>query len=137
MIDQSHSTRHFIIKGNEQMINHVRSINELGCLYWRKSHKNLELGDTVYLFITKTRNCGIRYRLTVTDIDCERKDSSCWNVPFIPDKHCYKFTLDTEYKGIALSLNALNKIGISPYVMFKQLNPEQVNFIDNIIDMAK
>jgi hypothetical protein len=38
--------RVFLLKGKESMIDHVKSIQELGCAYWKKSrNKNLNVGD--------------------------------------------------------------------------------------------
>ena len=44
------SIRIFLLKGKENMIDHVKSIQTLGCAYWKKArNKNLKIGDICYL----------------------------------------------------------------------------------------
>ena len=43
------SIRIFLLKGKESMIDHVKSIQTLGCAYWKKArNKNLQVGDICY-----------------------------------------------------------------------------------------
>lgn len=46
------SIRIFLLKGKESMIDHVKSIQTLGCAYWKKArNKNLQVGDICYLVL--------------------------------------------------------------------------------------
>lgn len=73
------SIRIFLLKGKESMIDHVKSIQILGCAYWKKArNKNLQVGDICYLYLISKGHYQIRFRLEVVDICCVREDSSCW-----------------------------------------------------------
>lgn len=77
------SIRIFLLKGKESMIDHVKSIQTLGCAYWKKArNKNLQVGDICYLYLIGKGHYQIRFRLEVVDISCIREDSSCWITPF-------------------------------------------------------
>lgn len=55
------------------MINHVKSIQTLGCAYWKKSrNKKLEVGDICYLYLIGKGHYQVRYRLEVVDTNCTR-----------------------------------------------------------------
>ena len=56
--------RVFLLKGKESMIDHVKSIQTLGCAYWKKSrNKKLEVGDICYLYLIGKGHYQVRYRL--------------------------------------------------------------------------
>ena len=70
------SIRIFLLKGKESMIDHVKSIQILGCAYWKKArNKNLQVGDICYLYLISKGHYQIRFRLEVVDICCVREDS--------------------------------------------------------------
>ena len=57
------------------MIDHVKSIQTLGCAYWKKArNKNLQVGDICYLYLIGKGHYQIRFRLEVVDISCARED---------------------------------------------------------------
>lgn len=123
-------TRVFLLKGREDKIQHVKSVEKYGCCYWKKSHK-LQLGDVCYLFLTGKGHNQIRYRLVVEDVNCKRDDSDCWNVHYEEDNDCYKLVPNAKkYDGDRLSRENLEAIGISRYVVFKKLNNEQADFLN-------
>lgn len=124
--------RYFMLKGIESFIDHVKSVNTLGCCYWKKaSNKKFNIGDICYLYLSGKGHNTIRYKLEVVDTNCERKDDMCWIAPFKSDKNCYKLNPVSEYfEGDELSKDNLEKIGISRYVQFMELNEEQVEYID-------
>lgn len=63
------SIRIFLLKGKESMIDHVKSIQTLGCAYWKKArNKNLQVGDICYLYLIGKGHYQIRFRLEVVDI---------------------------------------------------------------------
>ena len=67
------SIRIFLLKGKESMIDHVKSIQTLGCAYWKKArNKNLQVGDICYLYLIGKGHYQIRFRLEVVDISCDR-----------------------------------------------------------------
>ena len=119
--------RVFLLKGKESMIDHVKSIQELGCAYWKKArNKNLNVGDICYLYLIGKGHYQVRYRLEVVDTSCVRQDSSCWITPFIADNDCYKLIpTSAMYEGDELSLNALEDIGINRHTQFKELDEKQ------------
>lgn len=123
--------RIFLLKGKESMIDHVKSIQTLGCVYWKKArNKNLKIGDICYLYLIGKGHCQVRYRLEVVETSCIREDSSCWVVPFKVDYDCYKLIpTSVMYEGKALSLDALEKIGINRHTQFKKLNEYQEDFL--------
>ena len=124
-------TRFFLLKGNENMIDHVKSIRELGCIYWKKSrNRNLKVGDICYLYLKGEGHFQVRYRLEVVDTSSARNDRSCWQTYFIADNDCYKLAPTSEmYIGDKLSLDTLEEIGISRYVLFKELNKAQEDYL--------
>ncbi|MCR8894045.1 hypothetical protein [Bacteroides sp. ET336] len=125
------SIRIFLLKGKESMINHVKSIQTLGCAYWKKSrNKKLEVGDICYLYLIGKGHYQVRYRLEVVDTNCTRNDSSCWIAPFKADNNCYKLVPTAEmYMGNKLSLDTLENIGVNRHSQFKELNEYQEVFL--------
>ena len=125
------SIRIFLLKGKENMIDHVKSIQTLGCAYWKKArNKNLKIGDICYLYLSGKGHYQVRYRLEVVDTSCTREDSSCWVTHFRADNDCYKLTpTSAMYEGKELSLDALEGIGINRYTQFKELNEYQEDFL--------
>lgn len=119
--------RVFLLKGKESMIDHVKSIQELGCAYWKKArNKNLNVGDICYLYLIGKGHYQVRYRLEVVDTSCVRSDSSCWITSFVPDYDCYKLIpTSVMYKGNELSLDNLENIGINRHTQFKELDEKQ------------
>ncbi len=115
------------------MIDHVKSVNELGCIYWVTArNKRMLVGDVCYLFLIGKGHDQIRYRLEVVDTNCMRNDKECWHVPFIGDKTCYKLIPTAQmYQGNGLSRASLEEIGIKRHVLYMELNDEQVAFIDS------
>lgn len=123
--------RIFLLKGKENMIDHVKSIQLLGCAYWKKArNKKLNVGDICYLYLIGKGHYQVRYRLEVVDISCIREDSSCWIAPFKADNDCYKLTPTAGmYEGNRLSLDTLEEIGINRHAQFKELNEHQEAFL--------
>ena len=128
--------RVFLLKGKESMIDHVKSIQTLGCAYWKKSrNKKLEVGDICYLYLIGKRHYQVRYRLEVVDTSCVREDSSCWITPFQADENCYKLIPTfTMYEGKELSLDTLEEIGINRHTQFKELNEFQEDFLNKYFE---
>ena len=63
--------RVFLLKGKESMINHVKSIQELGCAYWKKArNKNFNVGDICYLYLIGKGHYQVRWRLVVGKVAC-------------------------------------------------------------------
>ena len=111
------SIRIFLLKGKESMIDHVKSIQTLGCAYWKKArNKNLQVGDICYLYLIGKGHYQIRFRLEVVDISCAREDNSCWITPFKADNDCYK-------------LIPTAAIGINHHPQFKELNEYQDDYL--------
>jgi hypothetical protein len=125
------SIRIFLLKGKENMIDHVKSIQTLGCAYWKKArNKNLKIGDICYLYLSGKGHYQVRYRLEVVDTSCAREDSPCWVTPFRADNDCYKLIpTSAMYEGKELSLDTLEGIGINRYTQFKELNEYQEDFL--------
>lgn len=128
--------RVFLLKGKESMIDHVKSIQTLGCAYWKKSrNKKLEVGDICYLYLIDKGHYQVRYRLEVVDTSCVREDSSCWITPFQADENCYKLIPTfTMYEGKELSLDTLEEIGINRHTQFKELNEFQEDFLNKYFE---
>ena len=103
------SIRIFLLKGKESKIDHVKSIQTLGCAYWKKArNKNLQVGDICYLYLIGKGHYQIRFRLEVVDISCIREDSSCWITPFEADNDCYKLIPTAAmYMGDAIRMKSL------------------------------
>lgn len=129
--------RVFLLKGKESVINHVKSIRELGCCYWKKAqNKRLQKGDICYLFLSGKGHGQIRYRLEVVDTSCRRDDKSCWIIPFEEDSDCYKLIPTANmYSGTELSRDHLENIGINRYCQFKKIDNYQANFIDRFFQL--
>ena len=123
--------RVFLLKGKESMIDHVKSIQELGCAYWKKSrNKNLNVGDICYLYLIGKGHYQVRYRLEVVETSCVRADSSCWITSYIPDNDCYKLIPTSNmYEGNELSLDTLASIGINRHTQFKEVNEIQEEYL--------
>ena len=123
--------RVFLLKGKESMIDHVKSIQELGCAYWKKSrNKNLNVGDICYLYLIGKGHYQVRYRLEVVEKSCVRADSSCWITSYIPDNDCYKLIRTSNmYEGNELSLDTLESIGINRHTQFKEVNEIQEEYL--------
>ena len=128
--------RVFLLKGKESMIDHVKSIQELGCAYWKKSrNKNLNVGDICYLYLIGKGHYQVRYRLEVVDTSCVRQDSSCWITPFIADNDCYKLIPTySMYDGNELSLDTLENIGINRHTQFKELDEKQEEYLSRFFN---
>lgn len=125
--------RFFLFKGKESMIDHVKSVKELGCCYWKKSpNKRLRKGDICYLFLSGIGHNQVRFRLEVSEESCTREDKTCWKITFKEDYNCYKLIPTAKmYSGDKLSRENLEKIGINRYVQFMELNEHQVDFLDS------
>ena len=125
------SIKYVLLKGNENFLDHPKSVALFGKLFWRKSDKKLYVGDIVYLFMSGKGHFQIRYKLEVTNTSVPRHDKSCWIAPFVPDNDCYEFTpVASMYEGEELGYDELESIGISRYTQYSILNAEQVNYID-------
>ena len=124
--------RIFLLKGKENMIDHVKSVKELGCCYWKKaSNKRLQKGDICYLFLSGKGHNQVRFRLEVSEESCRREDKTCWKIPFKEDNDCYKMIPTAKmYMGNKLSRDDLESIGISRYAQFMELDDNQADFID-------
>ena len=118
------------------MIDHVKSIQELGCAYWKKArNKNLNVGDICYLYLIGKGHYQVRYRLEVVDTSCVRQDSSCWITPFIADNDCYKLIPTySMYDGNELSLDTLESIGINRHTQFKELDEKQEEYLSRFFN---
>lgn len=115
------------------MIDHIRSVNTLGCIYWVTArNKHMLVGDICYLFLSGKGHNQIRYRLEVVDTNCMRADKECWLVTFVGNKPCYKLIPTAPmYQGNNLSRDNLEEIGIKRHVQYMELNVEQCAYIDN------
>ncbi len=123
--------KHVLLKGNENFLDHTKSVALYGKLYWRKSNKKLNVGDIVYLFMSGKGHYQIRYKLEVTNISVQRQDEKCWLAPFIPDNDCFEFTpIKAMYEGDELGYEQLEKVGINRYVQYCILTEKQVAYID-------
>ena len=123
--------RVFLFKGKESMIDHVKSIQELGCANWKKSRKkNINGGDICYLYLIGKGHYQVRYRLEVVETSCVRADSSCWITSYIPDNDCYKLIPTSNmYEGNELSLDTLESIGINRHTQYKEVNEKQKEYL--------
>lgn len=126
------NNRIFLLKGKESIIDHVKSVNEFGCCYWKKSpNKRLRKGDICYLFLSGADHNQVRFRLEVSEESCKREDKDCWKIPFKEDYNCYKLIPTAQmYLGDELSREKLESIGISRYVQFMELDKSQADFLD-------
>ena len=125
--------RKFLLKGKENMIDHVKSVNELGCIYWvRASNKHMEVGDVCYLCLIGKGHNQVRYRLEVVETHCERKDQICFKKPYTKSgKLNYKLIPTAPiYVGDELSRDDLEKIGVNRHVQYIELNEEQSMYLD-------
>ena len=124
--------RIFLLKGKESMIDHVKSMQELGCVYWKKArNKNLNVGDICYLYLIGKGHYQVRYRLEVVDTSSMRADSSCWITSFVQDNDCYKLVpTSSMYDGNELSLNTLESIGINRHTQFMELDEMQNSYLN-------
>lgn len=78
--------RTFLLKANDKLIDHEKSIVKHQCIYWKKSrNKKLEINDICYLYTNIDNDRRIRYKLIVTDICAQRDDKECWNIEYEPD----------------------------------------------------
>ena len=66
------SIKYVLLKGNENFLDHPKSIALYGKLFWRKSDKKLNVGDIVYLFMSGKGHYQIRYKLEVTNTSVAR-----------------------------------------------------------------
>lgn len=113
------------------MIDHVKSIQILGCAYWKKArNKNLQVGDICYLYLiskghykyafvlkwlifvvfVKTVLVGLLHSRQITIV-----------IKLIPTA--------AMYMGDALSLDTLEEIGINRHSQFKELNECQEDYL--------
>lgn len=127
-----------LLKGIERRIDHVKSVREFGCCYWKKaSNKRLQIGDICYLFLTGKGHNQIRYRMEVVDTSCIRKDKCCWQNPseYKEDSDCYKLVPTSPmYSGKELSREKLAEIGIDKYTQYCVLTQEQAEYIDKFFE---
>ena len=54
------SIKYVLLKGNENFLDHPKSVALYGKLFWRKSDKKLNVGDIVYLFMSGKGHYQIR-----------------------------------------------------------------------------
>lgn len=120
------------LKGDEDMIDHIKCINELKCLYWTKGRKRFAIGDICYLYLTNGGYNQICYKLKVANTSTSRKDEKFWKVPFFPDPDCIKLIpISSMYEGNYLKRADLENIGISRYIQsYRYLDKEQVDYIE-------
>lgn len=110
---QMNRVRVFLLKGKEDMIDHIKSVKELGCCYWKKvANKRLQIGDICYLFLSGKGHNQIRYRLIVEEVSCRCEDKNCWKIPYKEDSDCYKLVPTSKmYSGDKLSREKLDTLG--------------------------
>ncbi|MBP5716965.1 MAG: hypothetical protein J6W69_07600 [Bacteroidales bacterium] len=120
----------YILIGIENFIDHILCIQETGVAYWKKSTKKMNVGDIVYLFISDKKNDRVMYRLQVIDTDSVRNDRKYWHSTYIHDTSCFKLkNIAPTYVGNGLDRNDLEAHGISRYVQYKKLSPEQATWL--------
>nr|WP_295898836.1 hypothetical protein [uncultured Alistipes sp.] len=121
----------FLLKGIERMIDHVKSLEELKCAYWKKArNKKFQVGDICFLYLSGKGHNQIRYCLEVVDTDCRREDAVCWKKTFRPDNHSYKMiAIYPMYQGQELSLDMLESIGIKRHTQFRRLDDQQADIL--------
>lgn len=130
-----HTIKYILLKGNEKILDHTKSIALYGKLYWRKSDKKLNVGDIVYLFMSGKGHYQIRYKLEVSNTSVPRQDEICWLAKYEPDDDCFEFTpVAAMYEGEELGYDELESIGNSRYVQYSILNEEQINYIDKFFE---
>lgn len=135
------------LKGDENMIEHIKCIDELNCLYWRKESKKgakkrtkkFAVGDICYLYLTNCKSNRIYYKMEVIDTSTPRNDKKFWKVPFEPDTNSIKLVpISPMYNGCKLRKEDLENIGISRYIQsYKYLNEEQAAYIEHELHAHK
>lgn len=121
----------FIAKENGEF-DHIQCIQDFGCCYWwKRSIKNMEVGDIVYLFISDKIHDRVMYRMKVVDIHSTRDDEKYWK-KFKPDSDCFKFqNISPVYTGKHLNRQELEEHGISRHVQRpKRLSQEQADWLE-------
>ena len=101
------------------------------CYWWKRSIKNMEVGDIVYLFISDKIHDRVMYRMKVIDIHSTRDDEKYWK-EFKPDNDCFKFqNISPVYTGKHLNRQELEEHGISRHIQRpKRLNQEQADWLE-------
>lgn len=120
----------YFLIGVERYINHINCIQDTGFAYWKKSTKKMQVGDIVYLFISDKQHNRVMYRLQVIETNSVRDDKKYWHTTYKHDTCCFKLiNTAATYHGLGLDRNDLEKHGISRYVQYKRLSPEQADWL--------
>lgn len=92
--------------------NHAKALHELGFINWTMNLTKFNIGDIVYLFMSKERR--IRFKTVVVAKDCPRKDGLYWEDQNKIDSYkTYKLQLVEEYSGKGLEEAELKKHGFN------------------------
>lgn len=100
--------RTWIAFANRKRCRHADAINALGFISWRMGRARFAIGDIVYLFMSDERY--VRFKMIVTDEDCDREDKEFW-VEKAPDDKTYKLKLLAESNSSRLTESNLLQHG--------------------------
>ncbi len=125
----------WLLIGKENFIDHIRCVNDRNILFWKKSHKKIQEGDIIYLFISGKDYNNVMFRLKVTDTSANRDDQTYWHRPFEPDDNCFVFeNIPTRNPVNGPGRDELESHGISRHVQYKLLDDEQASWLESHFD---
>ncbi len=104
-----------IVFANEDLCNHVKAFEELGFISWTMKRVRFEVGDIIYVFLSKENGVksdqrSIRYKAVVEKCDLDREDGKYWGIQAPRDK-TYRLRLLEYYDGDKLTEAHLREHG--------------------------
>ena len=100
--------RNWLVFANRNKCHHAEALHNLKFVNWKEGRTNMNIGDTVYLYMSDERR--IRFRTQVVAEGCVREDGKYWQETPSRDL-TYKLKLIAEYNGEALGDGMLRKHG--------------------------
>ena len=99
--------RRWLVLADNKTYEYDKAIADLGYFYLNAKNRKLQVGDIVYLFMSKSKR--VRYETVVTQLNVRRKDKGYWITP--QEEIACKLKLSAVYKGKSLTAAQLRLHG--------------------------
>lgn len=130
----NNTNRNWLVFANRSKCDHAKALKELGFINWKMGKTLMNIGDTVYLFMSDERR--IRFKTEVVAKNCIREDSIYWNLPS-GDDETFKLNFVAEYTGNELDEKFLEGHGFKDGRSIERPmcnNPELFQYINEVFE---
>lgn len=126
--------KNWLVFANRNKCHHAEALHALGFINWKEGRTNMNIGDTVYLYMSDERR--VRFKTQVIAEGCKREDGKYWQEKYTSDK-TYKLKLIDEYNGHALDDSLLRQHGFNGGRSIERPmynNPKLFQYIDGVFN---